>query len=37
MRLFRYASYFPDLPGQTGTINHFASELRVAHQGALDP
>ena len=35
MRLFRYASYFPDLPGQTGTINHFASELRAWHTKAL--
>lgn len=35
MRLFRYASYFPDLPGHTSTINHFASELREWHTKAL--
>ena len=35
MRLFRYASYFPDLPGHTSTNNHFASELREWHTKAL--
>lgn len=35
MRLFRYASYFPDLPGHTSTINHFASELREWYTKAL--